>query len=116
MANTGYSSHPSAPAAMRRDPDTLVNDTGWFSRLKQRFPILNQKRGKALVIFILCLPLLALLGLLALRNKGGTGVSGGDGASGGAGAITDDAYFYGQSEPVYPSRKSTDEHLVSWVQ
>jgi len=49
------------------------------------------------------LALLSLLGLLALRNRGG-------GSSGGSVAvaqdiITDDTYFYGQSPPVYPSRE-----------
>ncbi|KAK5629163.1 hypothetical protein RRF57_004878 [Xylaria bambusicola] len=72
--------------------------------LKRRFPILQKKRGKALVVFLAILPLFGLLGLLALRNHHGG--SGNDGASGSEGDhITDDTFFYGQSDPVYPSRK-----------
>ncbi|RYP50569.1 hypothetical protein DL768_003965 [Monosporascus sp. mg162] len=81
-------------------------DTGWFGRLKRRFPILQRKRGKALLVALLVLPLFGLLGLLALPNRG----SGDDGFAGEANAqdlITDDAYFYGQSEPVYPSPAMT---------
>ncbi|RYP74100.1 hypothetical protein DL770_007660 [Monosporascus sp. CRB-9-2] len=81
-------------------------DTGWFGRLERRFPILQRKRGKALVVALLVLPLFGLLGLLALPNGGG----GGDGVAGEANAqdlITDDTYFYGQSEPVYPSPAMT---------
>ncbi|KAI3326150.1 glycoside hydrolase family 3 protein [Xylariaceae sp. AK1471] len=49
------------------------------------------------------LPLFGLLGLLALRNRHGS-ASDGNGAGGtGGDFITDDTYFYGQSEPVYPS-------------
>ncbi|KAF2965351.1 hypothetical protein GQX73_g8230 [Xylaria multiplex] len=74
--------------------------------LKRRFPILQKKRGVAFVVFLAILPLFGLLGLLALRNRHGgsaDGGSSGDGAGGGGIAITDDAFFYGQSEPVYPS-------------
>ncbi|RYP28561.1 hypothetical protein DL767_007167 [Monosporascus sp. MG133] len=80
-------------------------DTGWFGRLKRRFPILQKKRGKALLVALLVLPLFGLLGLLALPNRGGD-----DGVAGEANAqdlITDDTYFYGQSEPVYPSPAMT---------
>ncbi|KAI1284188.1 beta-glucosidase M [Xylaria sp. FL0933] len=75
--------------------------------LKQRFPILQKKRGKALVVFLAILPLFGLLGLLALRNRHG-GSGGGSGAPGGGnGVISDDTYFYGQSEPVYPAPTMT---------
>ncbi|KAI1332803.1 beta-glucosidase M [Xylariaceae sp. FL0255] len=67
--------------------------------LKQRFPILRKKRGKALIAIIAILPLFGLLGLLALQNRGS--VYAGDGEQGGV--IQDDTYFYGQSEPVYPT-------------
>ncbi|KAI1501946.1 glycoside hydrolase family 3 protein [Biscogniauxia marginata] len=78
----------------------------WFGRLKQRFPILNKKRGVALVVALMILPLFGLLGLLALRNRGGGGAAAaGAGASGDL--ITDDTFFYGQSEPVYPSPAMT---------
>ncbi|CAJ2502363.1 Uu.00g097570.m01.CDS01 [Anthostomella pinea] len=83
----------------------------WTGRLKQRFPVLRKKRGVALVVALALLPLLALLGLLALRNRGGGGGSGADAAGGNGGGagdvITDDAFFYGQSEPVYPSPAMT---------
>ncbi|RYC55604.1 hypothetical protein CHU98_g10607, partial [Xylaria longipes] len=70
---------------------------------KQRFPIFQKKRGKALIAALLILPLFGLLGLLALRNRhGGTSTSGNGGESQ-SDIVTDDSYFYGQSEPVYPS-------------
>ncbi|KAI1875203.1 hypothetical protein JX265_004261 [Neoarthrinium moseri] len=103
-ASDALMSHTRETAAMKRDPGATAHDTGWFSRLQQRFPILQKKRGKALLTFILLLPLLGLLGLLALRNRGSEVSNGGDGDSGStAGAIADDTYFYGQSEAVYPS-------------
>ncbi|KAH8671312.1 glycoside hydrolase superfamily [Xylariales sp. PMI_506] len=93
---------------MKRDPGVPLNDTGWFSRLKQRHPVLQKKRGKVLIAVVLLLPLLGLLGLLALRH-GGSGASGGDGGGGttSAGVITSDSYFYGESEPIYPSPNMT---------
>ncbi|KAI0526700.1 beta-glucosidase M [Xylaria bambusicola] len=70
--------------------------------MKQRFPILQKKRGKALVVFLAILPLFGLLGLLALRNRHHG--SGNGGAAGNEGNhITNDTFFYGQSDPVYPS-------------
>lgn len=100
----------SAHYAMREakpPPPSAPPDVGWFGRLQQRFPTLQKKRGKALLIAVLCLPLLGLLGLLALRNRGGGAGDGGatPGASAGD-VITDDTSFYGYSEPVYPSRES----------
>ncbi|KAI5927483.1 hypothetical protein F4810DRAFT_371184 [Camillea tinctor] len=80
------------------------NRSTWFGRLKQRFPILEKKRGVALVIGIMILPLFGLLGLLALRNHG---AGGGAAAAASGDLITDDTYFYGQSEPVYPSPPMT---------
>ncbi|KAI0601324.1 glycoside hydrolase family 3 protein [Biscogniauxia sp. FL1348] len=77
----------------------------WFGRLKHRFPILGRKWGVALVVAIMILPLFGLLGLLALRNHGARGGAAAAGASGDL--ITDDTYFYGQSEPVYPSPAMT---------
>ncbi|GAW19816.1 hypothetical protein ANO14919_093070 [Xylariales sp. No.14919] len=76
--------------------------------LKGRFPILQKKRGVALVATLAILPLFGLLGLLALRNRHGSSADGSSSSGGGTGggggvAITDDAFFYGQSEPVYPS-------------
>ncbi|KAI1442897.1 glycoside hydrolase family 3 protein [Annulohypoxylon stygium] len=77
-----------------------------WARMQQRFPILQRKRGVALVIAIMVLPLFGLLGLLALRNRGGNG-SDSAGGAGSSGLVTDDTYFYGQSEPVYPSPTMT---------
>ncbi|KAI1737015.1 beta-glucosidase M [Xylaria scruposa] len=71
--------------------------------LKQRFPILQKKRGKALLAAIIILPLLGLLGLLALRNRHGGTSAGGNGQEGEGFVVMDDTYFYGLSEPVYPS-------------
>ncbi|KAJ2975715.1 hypothetical protein NUW58_g8278 [Xylaria curta] len=72
--------------------------------LRQRFPILRKKRGVALVVGLAILPLLGLLGLLALRDRhGNEGASGGGGGGGGGDVVSDDTFFYGQSEPVYPS-------------
>lgn len=98
----------SAHLSMRepKPPPSVPPDLGWFGRLKRRFPILQKKRGKALLIAILCLPLLALLGLLALRNRGGGAGNGGSGGTSAGDTITDDVSFYGNSEPVYPSRES----------
>ncbi|KAI1389655.1 glycoside hydrolase family 3 protein [Hypoxylon trugodes] len=78
----------------------------WWARLQQRFPILQKKSGVALVVGLMILPLFGLLGLLALRNRGGSGGANGDSASGQK-LITDDTYFYGQSEPIYPSPAMT---------
>ncbi|KAH8195297.1 hypothetical protein TruAng_010546 [Truncatella angustata] len=93
---------------MKRNPDATHQHTGWFAGLKQRHPFLTKKRGKALIVLLCLLPLLGLLGLLALRNRGGNGANGTGGGSGSPqGAITDDTFFYGQSEPVYPSPSMT---------
>ncbi|KAI0016551.1 glycoside hydrolase family 3 protein [Xylariomycetidae sp. FL0641] len=90
-----------------KQPQTVAGDRStWLGRLKQRFPILNKKRGKLLVAALLILPLLALLALLVLRNRGGDG-SGSSSGSGSNALITDDTHFYGQSEPVYPSPKGS---------
>ncbi|KAI1270152.1 beta-glucosidase M [Xylariaceae sp. FL1019] len=70
-------------------------------KLKERFPILKKKRGVAAVVVLLSLPLLGLLGLLALRH--GKNASNDNGQGDGGSAIASDAYFYNQSEPVYPS-------------
>ncbi|KAF3018171.1 hypothetical protein E8E14_010932 [Neopestalotiopsis sp. 37M] len=98
----GYESHQASTRAVQPSQPAPVHDTGWWARMKARHPFLAKKRGKALIVFILCLPLLGLLGLLALRHSDGQ--HGGGAAGGGTtNAITDDTYFYGQSEPVYPS-------------
>lgn len=84
----------------------LPDRSSWWARQQQRFPILQKKRGKALLIGLMILPLFGLLGLLALRNRDGGSGSGSDASGPGSGNsqfITDDTYFYGQSEAVYPS-------------
>lgn len=111
--NSTPGSHQHTMDAVKSGPGAPVHDTGWFAGMKRRFPILQRKRGKALLVCILLLPLLALLGLLALRNRSGGG--GGSGGQGGTteGAITDDTHFYGQSEPVYPSREWTPSPILN---
>ena len=79
--------------------------TSWWAKMQQRFPTLQRKRGVALVAGLMILPLFGLLGLLALRNRHDSGNDGATGGTAGQALITDDTYFYGQSEPVYPSRK-----------
>ncbi|KAI1308458.1 beta-glucosidase M [Xylaria venustula] len=91
-------SYAKAPQA---DP---VSQTGG---LKKRFPILQKKRGVALVVGLAILPLFGLLGLLALRNRHGGGSPGDDTPHGGNDVISNDSFFYGQSEPVYPSPPMT---------
>ncbi|KAI0913997.1 beta-glucosidase M [Ustulina deusta] len=71
--------------------------------LKRRFPFLQKKRGVALVVALAILPLFGLLGLLALRNRHSSSPTGSNTPGSGNGIITDDTFFYGQSEPVYPS-------------
>jgi beta-glucosidase len=46
-----------------------------------------------------------LAGLAALPKRSGSWSGAGQDGDGGD-VITDDAYFYGQSPPVYPSRES----------
>ncbi|KAI2467051.1 glycoside hydrolase family 3 protein [Annulohypoxylon bovei var. microspora] len=84
----------------------LPQQPSWWTKQQQRFPILQKKRGVALVIGIMILPLFGLLGLLALRNRGSNN-GGATGEAGSSDLVTDDTYFYGQSEPVYPSPAMT---------
>ncbi|KAI1085049.1 glycoside hydrolase family 3 protein [Whalleya microplaca] len=86
---------------------TPPGQSTWWAGLKQKFPILNKKRGVALVVALMILPLFGLLGLLALRNRGGGNSGGTASGANGQELITDDTYFYGQSEPVYPSPQMT---------
>lgn len=79
----------------------------WWGRLQQRFPILQRKRGVALVVTLMILPFFGLLGLLALRNRHDGSGGGAGGTAGGLELIADDTFFYGQSEPVYPSPAMT---------
>ncbi|KAI0473279.1 glycosyl hydrolase family 3 N terminal domain-containing protein [Xylariaceae sp. FL0804] len=85
---------PSASAAASSN-----HHPGWLARLRRRFPILQNNVAAAVVAALCLLPLLGLLGLLAL-NRGRPSSSS---PAGDAGLIRDDAYFYGQSEPVYPA-------------
>ncbi|KAI1154432.1 beta-glucosidase M [Nemania diffusa] len=81
--------------------EVLINTRG--GALRKRFPLLQRKRGVALVLALVAIPLLGLLGLLALRNRHGS-ASSDNGAQGMQGdVVTNDTFFYGQSEPVYPS-------------
>ncbi|KAI1428630.1 beta-glucosidase M [Xylaria sp. FL1777] len=76
-------------------------------RLKRRFPLLQTKRGVALVVALATLPLLGLLGLLALRNRHSSSPSPSGTPGSGTNPIVYDSFFYGQSEPVYPSPPMT---------
>ncbi|KAI1380973.1 glycoside hydrolase family 3 protein [Hypoxylon crocopeplum] len=89
--------------AVSQGQAVLPDRSTWWGRLQQRLPILQRKRGVALVIGLMILPLFGLLGLLALRNRDGGGNDAAAGTASGPEVITDDTYFYGQSEPVYPS-------------
>lgn len=79
--------------------------TGCSGCIKQRFPILQKKRGKGLLILLFSIPLLGLLGLLALRNRHGAAAYDAADGAGSEDLIREDIAFYGQSEPVYPARK-----------
>ncbi|KAJ8129033.1 hypothetical protein O1611_g4598 [Lasiodiplodia mahajangana] len=69
--------------------------------LRQRFHNFKRKRVVAALII---LPLLGLLGLIALRNRGGGSSShSANDPNDMQDLITNDTFFYGQSEPVYPS-------------
>ncbi|OTB00649.1 glycoside hydrolase family 3 protein [Hypoxylon sp. CI-4A] len=92
--------------AVSQGPVAPPGRSTWWARFQQRHPILQKKRGKALLIGLLILPLFGLLGLLALRNRHGDS-DGAEGSTGNSELITDDVYFYGDSEPVYPSPAMT---------
>ncbi|KAI1178126.1 beta-glucosidase M [Nemania sp. FL0916] len=66
---------------------------------KKGWPLLRKKRYVAIFVAI---PLLGLLGLLALRNRHHN-ASSQSGPDHDGSVVTDDTFFYGQSEPVYPS-------------
>jgi beta-glucosidase len=75
----------------------------WVTR---KFPFLATRKGKVIaVIVVLVIIGGGLAGLAALPKKGENGGDGGGQAGAVAGAITSDAHFYGESPPVYPSRK-----------
>lgn len=64
------------------------------------------KRKRFWVILAILVSLLGLLGLIALPRRGHPASDPDAGGTQGD-IITDDTFFYGQSEPVYPSREST---------
>lgn len=82
---------------------------GLWTRITNRFPFLQHKRGIAIVVIAVLLIIGGgLAGLAALPNRSGSS-AGGSGSGNGAGnnpnAIKTDTYFYGQSPAVEPSRK-----------
>lgn len=82
---------------------------GLWSRITNRFPFLQRKRGIAIVVIVILVIIGGgLAGLAALPNRSGSS-SGSSGSGNGAGnnpnAIQSDTHFYGQSPPVEPSRK-----------
>jgi hypothetical protein len=90
---------------------TTTSRPGLWTRITDRVPFLRRKRGIAIVVIgVLVIIGGGLSGLAALHNRSsGNGGSSSDGSGGGAGsdAIKSDAYFYGNSPAVYPSRKLT---------
>ncbi|KAI1344859.1 glycoside hydrolase family 3 protein [Xylariaceae sp. FL0016] len=84
-------------AEPKQDQPLMGDRLTLLERLQQRFPFLKKKRGWVLVAAVIIIPFLGLLGLFALRNRGGdSGSSSGD-------VITTDTFFYGESPSVYPS-------------
>lgn len=107
----GQESPPLAAMADGAKPSPPPPRPGWWARLKQRWPFLGTKKGIAAIVLIVSLILLSgLAGLAALKHgNGGAAGSEGGGSGGGNGqpafVVTSDTYFYGLSEPVYPSRR-----------
>lgn len=100
----------SSTAAAAAGGGSGSNKPDLWARITNHLPFLRTKRGIAVaVIAILVIIGGGLAGLASLRNQSNDDVDLGGAADGGSGtlnpnAITDDAYFYGQSPPVYPSR------------
>ena len=82
-----------------KGPETSVQEQrpSALGRLRGRFPFLYTKKGIAVVVGLTLLVVGGgLAGLAALPRDGGNDE---------AKPIADDAYFYGLSPAVYPSRK-----------
>ena len=76
-----------------------------------RFAFFKTKKGIIItVVVVLVIIGGGLAGLAALPKKGKNGGAGGEPEGLGADAVRSDDSFYGQSEPVYPSRR-----LNPWV-
>lgn len=87
---------------------TTTSRPGLWTRITDRVPFLRRKRGIAIVVIgVLVIIGGGLSGLAALHSRSPGNGSSSDGSGGGAGsdAIKSDAYFYGDSPAVYPSRK-----------
>lgn len=102
IAGSGAKEGATATAASSGRP-------GLWTRITDRFPFLQHKRGVALVVIaILVIIGGGLAGLAALHNRS-VSSSGGGGSGNGSGnnpnAIQSDTHFYGQSPAVEPSRK-----------
>lgn len=108
-AMDGGATKKGAGATMTTESAAQHGKSGLWARVTDHLPFLRTKRGIAVtVVAILVIVGGGLAGLAALRNRNKSGGSGDGGSTGGVGnptAITDDAYFYGLSPPVYPSRK-----------
>ncbi|KAK8042212.1 glycoside hydrolase superfamily [Apiospora rasikravindrae] len=89
---------------------------GCWSSLQEKFPILT-KRPFQVLLLLLCILPFGLLGLLALRNRNHDDATctSGNCSSGNKNAIKDDAYFYGQSQPYYPSPNLTAAAVPTWA-
>lgn len=102
MADSAAKNGATATAASSGRP-------GLWTRITNRFPFLQHKRGVAIVVIaILVIIGGGLAGLAALPNRSGSS-SGSGGSGNGAGdnpnAIQSDTHFYGQSPAVEPSRE-----------
>lgn len=93
--------------------------SGLWTRITNRLPFLKTKRGISVAIVAVLIIIgggLAGLGVLHRSSDKSFSTSGDGGSNGGtnSNAITSDTYFYGQSPPVYPSRKLLFFLLPCW--
>lgn len=113
---SSYKSVPLSPNRHGQPPGPAL-DPSKPPPKAHRFPFLHTKKGIIITVAVVLIIIGGgLAGLAALpkhhNGKQGGGGSGG-GGGGGGGHITDDSYFYGQSEAVYPSPEITG--LGAWA-
>ncbi|KAK6865022.1 glycoside hydrolase family 3 protein [Apiospora arundinis] len=104
------------PVQNQPGPPGTAPRQGCWTSLKERFPILA-KRPFQVFLVVLCILPFGLLGLLALRKHGNNNATctSGNCSGGNANAIKDDTYFYGQSQPYYPSPNPTVAVVATWA-
>ncbi|KAL2758087.1 glycoside hydrolase family 3 protein [Sodiomyces alcalophilus JCM 7366] len=105
-AGAGTEIRPEDGTAGGHKPDDFEQKPSVFQRFRDRFPFLKTRRGIAVVVIVI-LAIIGggLAGLAALPSRKKSG-------SGDVEPITDDAFFYGLSPPVYPSPEI--EGLGAW--